>query len=248
MSGAVGCCAVISVSLSGDGIGSATVVSGGVGYASAPTLTVSGGGGRGASLTATISGGVVASVTVDSAGSDYTQAPSVVVLATELLSPANDPPNIGEYTMQGKGETELDPESVACGSWSSGTYGVSSARTTSSRCQACLARLVEPCYSSTLEVDTVRKTAVVSCLRLVKPTLMGRSNQPIRISFRLVTITKSLESPFPGARRRVTSVIGTTPPLRKVIGCGVAMSATSTTVKFQIIRHSTSKWHDYHGP
>tara|TARA_B000000441_G_C21461947_1_gene187933 strand:- start:12 stop:350 length:339 start_codon:yes stop_codon:yes gene_type:complete len=89
-------------------------------------LTVSGGGGRGASLTATISSGVVTSVTVDSAGSDYTQAPSVVVLATELLSPANDPPNIGEYTMQGKGETELDPE-VSHGSWSSGTYDVSSA-------------------------------------------------------------------------------------------------------------------------
>ena len=126
VSGAVGCCAVISVSLSGDGIGSATVVSGGVGYASAPTLTVSGGGGRGASLTATISSGVVTSVTVVSAGADYTQAPSVVVLATELLSPANDPPNIGEYTMQGKGETELDPE-VDHGSWSNGRYDVSSA-------------------------------------------------------------------------------------------------------------------------
>lgn len=53
-----------------------TIVSGGSGYTSAPTITFIGGGGTGATATVTVSGGVVTAVTVTSGGSGYTAAPS----------------------------------------------------------------------------------------------------------------------------------------------------------------------------
>lgn len=54
-----------------------TVNSAGYGYAGAPAVTLSGGGGTGAAATATISGGKVTGVTVTAAGSGYTSAPAV---------------------------------------------------------------------------------------------------------------------------------------------------------------------------
>ncbi|KKS83891.1 MAG: Carbohydrate-binding protein [Candidatus Gottesmanbacteria bacterium GW2011_GWA1_43_11] len=53
------------------------VVSGGCCYTSAPTVTILGGGGTGASATATITGGKVSAVTVTNGGSGYTSVPSV---------------------------------------------------------------------------------------------------------------------------------------------------------------------------
>ena len=68
---------------------------------------------------------VVVSLRLTFVGNTYTSAPVVtispqkpyvLVQANELFTSANDPPSIGAYTMQGKGETELDPQ-LSHGSW-----------------------------------------------------------------------------------------------------------------------------------
>ncbi len=60
-----------------NGVVSIAIVSGGSGYATAPTVNFSGGGGSGAAATATISGGVVTAITITNPGTGYTSAPSV---------------------------------------------------------------------------------------------------------------------------------------------------------------------------
>lgn len=54
-----------------------TVSNQGNGYATAPTVTLSGGGGTGATAVATVSGGKVTKVTVTNPGTGYTSAPTV---------------------------------------------------------------------------------------------------------------------------------------------------------------------------
>ena len=66
------------------------VVSGGSGYTTAPAVTISGGGGSGATAHATISGGAVTAITVDNPGSGYTSTPTVTV--------APPPPNLAYTT------------------------------------------------------------------------------------------------------------------------------------------------------
>jgi hypothetical protein len=56
---------------------SITVNQGGAGYVTAPTVTLSGGGGTGATATANLSSGAVTSFTVTNGGSGYTSAPTV---------------------------------------------------------------------------------------------------------------------------------------------------------------------------
>jgi hypothetical protein len=56
-----------------------TVSDGGSGYTSIPSVTLSGGGGSGATATANVSGGVVTSITVNNGGNSYTKAPDVGV-------------------------------------------------------------------------------------------------------------------------------------------------------------------------
>lgn len=58
-------------------ITSIQVTNGGTGYTSAPSVTLSGGGGSGASATASVSGGVVTSIVLDNPGTGYTSAPTV---------------------------------------------------------------------------------------------------------------------------------------------------------------------------
>ena len=53
------------------------VTAGGKDYTSAPTVTISGGSGNGATATATIAGGAVTDVTIVSGGSNYSAAPTV---------------------------------------------------------------------------------------------------------------------------------------------------------------------------
>jgi len=53
------------------------IVSGGSGYTSAPTVSITGGGGSGATATATLSGGSVVSIVINTAGNDYTSVPTV---------------------------------------------------------------------------------------------------------------------------------------------------------------------------
>ena len=56
-----------------------TIVDGGAGYSSAPTITISAGGITTATATCTISGGSVNTVTITNAGSGYTENPSVSI-------------------------------------------------------------------------------------------------------------------------------------------------------------------------
>ena len=64
---------ISSVSITDNGASA----NGGTGFATAPALTFSGGGGTGAAGTAIISGGVITGVTITAAGSGYTSAPTV---------------------------------------------------------------------------------------------------------------------------------------------------------------------------
>jgi hypothetical protein len=58
-------------------VGSAIVTDGGQGFTSAPTVTLKGGGGTGATATATIADGQVTSVTITNPGSGYTSPPTI---------------------------------------------------------------------------------------------------------------------------------------------------------------------------
>jgi hypothetical protein len=58
-------------------VGSAIVTAGGTGYMAAPTVTLTGGGGTGATAVATIANGQVTSVTITNPGSGYTSAPTI---------------------------------------------------------------------------------------------------------------------------------------------------------------------------
>ncbi len=73
--------ATATAHLTGGFVTSCTVVLGGNGYNTPPTVTLSGGGGSGATATATVSGGVVTAITVNLAGSGYTSPPTVTIAA-----------------------------------------------------------------------------------------------------------------------------------------------------------------------
>jgi FtsP/CotA-like multicopper oxidase with cupredoxin domain len=62
-------------------ISAITINNGGSGYASAPLVTITGGGGTGATAKATITGGVVTAITPTSVGSGYTTVPTVTISA-----------------------------------------------------------------------------------------------------------------------------------------------------------------------
>lgn len=65
--------------LSGTGVGSITLGSGGSGYTTAPTVVLAGGGGTGATATASVSAGAITGFSVTAAGTGYTSAPAVIV-------------------------------------------------------------------------------------------------------------------------------------------------------------------------
>jgi len=60
-------------------LGAATILVGGSGFTTPPTITFSGGGGTGASATASIASGAITAITISTAGSGYTSAPAVVI-------------------------------------------------------------------------------------------------------------------------------------------------------------------------
>ncbi len=65
------------------GIRSATIVNGGTGYTTAPTITFSGGGATSqATATCTVAGGVINSVTIVDRGSGYTSQPTITITPT----------------------------------------------------------------------------------------------------------------------------------------------------------------------
>jgi hypothetical protein len=58
-------------------VGSVTVTNGGSGFTKAPTVTITGGGGTGATGTATIAKGQITSVTITNAGTGYSSTPTI---------------------------------------------------------------------------------------------------------------------------------------------------------------------------
>lgn len=83
--------------------------SGGSGYTSAPTVTISGGGGTGATAVAHIAGGAVASIVITNPGSGFTSVPSISfsggggtgAAATAALSDASTSPQWSGLTING---------------------------------------------------------------------------------------------------------------------------------------------------
>ncbi len=87
------------------------LTNGGSGYTSAPTVTISGGGGTGATAKATISGGVVTGIIITNPGSGFTSAPTVSfsggagagAAATAFLSDNTTSPQWAGLTIPGGG-------------------------------------------------------------------------------------------------------------------------------------------------
>lgn len=71
--------AAAAANLSGAFVTSYSVTSGGNGYTSPPAVTITGGGGSGATATAIVSGGVVIGISAGLAGSGYTSVPTVTI-------------------------------------------------------------------------------------------------------------------------------------------------------------------------
>ncbi|AOO17084.1 neck protein [Cyanophage S-RIM12_RW_22_0110] len=74
--------ATATAAITGDAVSSFTITDGGEHYKTAlpPTVTITGGGGSGATGTAVVSStGIVSSITVSSGGTGYTSAPSVII-------------------------------------------------------------------------------------------------------------------------------------------------------------------------
>jgi hypothetical protein len=92
--------ATATAHLTGGFVTSVSVDFGGSGYATAPTVTFSGGGGSGAAATATVSGGAVTAITVNNAGSGYTSAPAVTI--------APPPDNISFVTFWSNDDTSVN--------------------------------------------------------------------------------------------------------------------------------------------
>ena len=69
-------------------VASITVTSGGSGYTHAPSVTIFGGGGSGATAAAIVSNGTVSAVSIQKAGSGYTTTPNVTIAS---------PPLVGNY-------------------------------------------------------------------------------------------------------------------------------------------------------
>lgn len=61
----------------GTGVDETTITNGGTGYATAPSVAFSGGGGTGAAGTATVADGVVTGITITNPGTGYTTAPTI---------------------------------------------------------------------------------------------------------------------------------------------------------------------------
>ena len=78
--------AMATATISGGMVTAIGISVGGSGYASAPGVTITGGGGSGATATATLTNGVVTGVTITSAGSGYTSAPTITITPSVLVN------------------------------------------------------------------------------------------------------------------------------------------------------------------
>ena len=91
------------------------LTNGGSGYTSAPAVTISGGGGSGATANATVAGGVVTSLVIANPGSGFTSAPTVAfsggggvgAAATAFLSDNTTSPQWAGLTIAGGGTLSI---------------------------------------------------------------------------------------------------------------------------------------------
>ena len=60
-------------------VSSITITAGGVGYNNVPTITITGGGGTGATAEATVFSGAITAINVTNIGSGYTSTPTVTI-------------------------------------------------------------------------------------------------------------------------------------------------------------------------
>ena len=97
----------------GNGVSTIPVSSGGAGYLDTPVVTITGGGGTGATAVANIAGGSVTSVAITSPGTGYTSAPTVTLTggafsSAATLGTATIAANVsGGLTKQGAGTLTL---------------------------------------------------------------------------------------------------------------------------------------------
>jgi autotransporter-associated beta strand protein len=97
----------------GSGVNGITVATGGSGYLDTPVVTISGGGGVGATAVAIISGGSVTGFTITSPGTGYTSAPAVTLFGGGYSVAATSPTattaanTSGGLTKQGAGTLAL---------------------------------------------------------------------------------------------------------------------------------------------
>ena len=71
--------AAATATVTNGGVTAITIISGGANYTSAPTISITGGGGTGAAATASISGGAVTAITITAGGTGYTSAPTISI-------------------------------------------------------------------------------------------------------------------------------------------------------------------------
>jgi autotransporter-associated beta strand protein len=97
----------------GNGVSTIPVSTGGAGYLNTPIVTITGGGGAGATAVANVSGGSVTGITITSPGTGYTSAPSVTLTgggfsSAATLGTATIAANVsGGLTKQGAGTLTL---------------------------------------------------------------------------------------------------------------------------------------------
>jgi autotransporter-associated beta strand protein len=72
----------------GNGVSTIPVATGGTGYLDTPVVTITGGGGAGATAVANVSGGSVTGITITSPGTGYTSAPTVTLFGGGYTSAA----------------------------------------------------------------------------------------------------------------------------------------------------------------
>lgn len=96
------------------------VVDGGTGYVEAPTVTISGGGGTGATGTASIGGGAVTSIALGGTVTSYETIPTVVVDKARLTNPTVAQPN-STFTKNGHGLSAGDTVTYDNGGGASAT-------------------------------------------------------------------------------------------------------------------------------
>lgn len=113
-----------------------TITGGTTVYFAAPTVTISGGGGTGATATAVLTGGVVSGITITKAGTGFTTAPAIAFSGGTVTTAGTNPSGTGNaanftvsaltLTTSGSGYTTVPSVSFGSGTGTSATAQLSS--------------------------------------------------------------------------------------------------------------------------